>query len=310
MLTLSTASIIEKNKISSTGAWVMAIELHHPEGNILLVNNTEDLTLAGKKYTAFPFKLEDINEDTKQMPNVKLSVANVTGTIQRLVEKNKGLTDCEVNIRIFNTNLPDIIELEETFIINASQSKADWVVFTLGTDFSFSRRFPPVRVMKDYCPFKFKSVECGYKGYVQPKLQSLFGGVVSGIGAIGAGRGGVSSFASGSSFSSAFTGNSFGKFASGGIAPAGMTLVGENGPELLQFNSSHRIYNASQTRKMIGGEGANKVTVNIINQSGQQLDSQQQETKFDGEQMIVDVVVSSLMTNKGGMRDAIKAAAV
>ncbi|MBF1329404.1 MAG: phage tail protein [Mogibacterium diversum] len=153
-------------------------------------------------------------------------------------------------------------------------------------------------------------VNLSFQQYVQPKLQSLFGGVVSGIGAIGAGRGGVSSFASGGSFSSAFTGNSFGKFASGGIAPAGMTLVGENGPELLQFNSSHRIYNASQTRKMISGEGASKVTVNIINQSGQQLDSQQQETKFDGEQMIVDVVVSSLMTNKGGMRDAIKASAV
>lgn len=153
-------------------------------------------------------------------------------------------------------------------------------------------------------------VNLSFQQYVQPKLQSLFGGVVSGLGAIGASRGGVSSFASGGSFSSAFTGNSFGKFASGGIAPAGMTLVGENGPELLQFNSSHRIYNASQTRKMISGEGANKVTVNIINQSGQQLDSQQQETKFDGEQMIVDVVVSSLMTNKGGMRDAIKAAAV
>lgn len=153
-------------------------------------------------------------------------------------------------------------------------------------------------------------VNLSFQQYVQPKLQSLFGGVVSGIGAIGAGRGGVSSFASGGSFSSAFTGNSFGKFASGGIAPAGMTLVGENGPELLQFNSSHRIYTASQTRKMISGEEANKVTVNIINQSGQQLDSQQQETKFDGEQMIVDVVVSSLMTNKGGMRDAIKAAAV
>lgn len=153
-------------------------------------------------------------------------------------------------------------------------------------------------------------VNLSFQQYVQPKLQSLFGGVVSGLGAIGTGRGNVSSFASGGSFSSAFTGNSFGKFASGGIAPAGMTLVGENGPELLQFNSSHRIYNASQTRKMIGGEGANKVVVNIINQSGQQLDSQQQETKFDGEQMIVDVVVSSLMTNKGGMRDAIKAAAV
>ena len=153
-------------------------------------------------------------------------------------------------------------------------------------------------------------VNLSFQQYVQPKLQRIFGNIASGIGAIGAGRGNISSFASGGSFSSAFTGNSFGKFASGGIAPAGMTLVGENGPELLQFNSSHRIYNASQTRKMIGGEGASKVTVNIINQSGQQLDSQQQETKFDGEQMIVDVVVSSLMTNKGGMRDAIKAAAV
>ena len=153
-------------------------------------------------------------------------------------------------------------------------------------------------------------VNLSFQQYVQPKLQSIFGGIANGIGAIGASRGGVSSFAKGGSFSSAFTGNSFGKFASGGVAPAGMTLVGENGPELLQFNSSHRIYNASQTRKMISGEGANKVTVNIINQSGQQLDSQQQETKFDGEQMIVDVVVSSLMTNKGGMRDAIKAAAV
>ena len=153
-------------------------------------------------------------------------------------------------------------------------------------------------------------VNLSFQQYVQPKLQSLFGGVVSGIGAIGVGHGNVSSFSGGGSFGAAFTGNSMGKFASGGIAPAGMTLVGENGPELLQFNSSHRIYNASQTRKMISGDGAGKVTVNIINQSGQQLDSQQQETKFDGEQMIVDVVVSSLMTNKGGMRDAIKAAAV
>lgn len=153
-------------------------------------------------------------------------------------------------------------------------------------------------------------VNLSFQQYIQPKLQSAFGNIASGLGAIGTSHGNVASFSSGGSFSSAFTGNSMGKFASGGIAPAGMTLVGENGPELLQFNSSHRIYNASQTRKMIGGEGASKVTVNIINQSGQQLDSQQQETKFDGEQMIVDVVVSSLMTNKGGMRDAIKAAAV
>ena len=151
-------------------------------------------------------------------------------------------------------------------------------------------------------------IQLTFQQYLQPKLQSLFGGVVGGIGAIGAGRGNVSSFASGGSFRSAFTGNSFGKFASGGVAPTGMTLVGENGPELLQFNASHRIYNASQTRKMLGGNQGNNVTVNIINQSGQSLESEQQSSRFDGENYIIDVMVKAVTNNKGGARDAIKAA--
>lgn len=152
-------------------------------------------------------------------------------------------------------------------------------------------------------------IQLTFQQYVMPKLQGLFGGVVGGIGAIGAGRGNVSSFASGGSFRSAFIGNSFGKFASGGVAPTGMTLVGENGPELLQFNASHRIYNASQTRKMLGGNQGNNVTVNIINQSGQSLESEQQSSRFDGENYIIDVMVNAVTNNKGGARDAIKAAA-
>lgn len=152
-------------------------------------------------------------------------------------------------------------------------------------------------------------VNLSFQQYLQPKLQSLFGGVVGGIGNIGIGRGNVSSFSGGGSFRAAFTGNSMGKFASGGIAPAGMTLVGENGPELLQFNSSHRIYNASQTRKMLGGNQGNNVTVNIINQSGQALESEQQSSRFDGENYIIDVMVKAVTNNKGGARDAIKAAA-
>ena len=149
-------------------------------------------------------------------------------------------------------------------------------------------------------------IQLTFQQYVMPKLQGLFGGVVGGLGSLGAAKG-ISSFAGGSSFRSAFTGN---RFASGGVTNPGLMLVGENGPELFQSSGSHRIYTASETRRLVGGGAASKVIVNIINQSGQQLDSQQQETKFDGEQMIVDVVVSSLMTNKGGMRDAIKAAAV
>nr|DAJ66604.1 MAG TPA: tail tape measure [Caudoviricetes sp.] len=148
-------------------------------------------------------------------------------------------------------------------------------------------------------------IQLTFQQYVMPKLQSLFGGVVNGVGSLGAAKG-TSSFAGGSSFSSAFTGN---RFAAGGKTNPGLMLVGENGPELLQSSGSHRIYTASETRRLMGGTTSNNVVVNIINQSGQALESEQQSSRFDGENYIIDVMVKAVTNNKGGARDAIKAAA-
>lgn len=207
------------------------------------------------------------------------------------------------------TNYADLAK--STFDSTMSSINSAWTnnleAMATGTK-SFSKGL--ISIFKDMTNSIIKMmVNLSFQQYLQPKLQSLFGGVVGGIGNIGIGRGNVSSFSGGGSFRAAFTGNSMGKFASGGIAPAGMTLVGENGPELLQFNSSHRIYNASQTRKMLGGNQGNNVTVNIINQSGQSLESEQQSSRFDGENYIIDVMVKAVTNNKGGARDAIKAAA-
>lgn len=148
-------------------------------------------------------------------------------------------------------------------------------------------------------------IQLTFQQYVMPKLQDLFGRAVGGIGSIGAAKG-TSSFAGGGSFSSAFTGN---RFAAGGKTNPGLMLVGENGPELLQSSGSHRIYTASETRRLVGGATSNNVVVNIINQSGQELESKQQNSRFDGENYIIDVMVRAANTNKGGVRDAIRAAA-
>lgn len=150
-------------------------------------------------------------------------------------------------------------------------------------------------------------IQLTFQQYVMPKLQGLFGKAVGGIGSLGAAKG-TSSFASGGSFSSAFTGN---RFAAGGKTNPGLMLVGENGPELLQSSGSHRIYTASETRRLMGGGAtSNNVVVNIVNQSGQELESKQQNSRFDGENYVIDVVVRAMESNKGGMRDAIKASAV
>ena len=149
-------------------------------------------------------------------------------------------------------------------------------------------------------------IQLTFQQYVMPKLQGLFGGAVSGIGSLGAAKG-TSSFAGGGSFSSAFTGN---RFAAGGKTNPGLMLVGENGPELLQSSGSHRIYTASETRRLMGGATSNNVVVNIVNQSGQELESKQQNSRFDGENYVIDIIVRAMESNKGGMRDAIKASAV
>ena len=149
-------------------------------------------------------------------------------------------------------------------------------------------------------------IQLTFQQYVMPKIQDLFGRAVGGIGSLGAAKG-TSSFAGGGSFSSAFTGN---RFAAGGKTNPGLMLVGENGPELLQSSGSHRIYTASETRRLMGGGAtSNNVVVNIVNQSGQELESKQQNSRFDGENYIIDVMVRAANTNKGGVRDAIRAAA-
>lgn len=200
-------------------------------------------------------------------------------------------------------------QAKSTFDSTMSSINSTWTnnleAMATGTK-SFSQGL--ISIFKDMTNSIIKMmVNLSFQQYLQPKLQSLFGGVAGGIGAIGVGH---HSFSTGRSFSSAFSSSGgFKKFAFGGVAPTGMTLVGENGPELLQFNASHRIYNASQTRKMLGGNQGNNVTVNIINQSGQALESEQQSSRFDGENYIIDVMVKAVTNNKGGARDAIKAAA-
>lgn len=253
----------------------------------------------------------------------ELATAQMTATQRLQIEKN--LVDAQQKLwemagRNLKTRLQEgarqyqqetvnyAEQAKSTFDSTMSSINSTWTsnleAMATGTK-SFSKGL--ISIFKDMTNSIIKMmVNLSFQQYLQPKLQSLFGGVAGGIGAIGVGH---HSFSTGRSFSSAFSSGGFKKFAFGGVAPTGMTLVGENGPELLQFNASHRIYNASQTRKMLGGNQGNNVTVNIINQSGQSLESEQQSSRFDGENYIIDVVVKAVTNNKGGARDAIKAAA-
>ncbi|MFT4064271.1 phage tail tape measure C-terminal domain-containing protein [Paraburkholderia sp.] len=174
-------------------------------------------------------------------------------------------------------------------------------------------------------------------------LASVAGGSSgSGIGsAFGSLLGGATSSAGGYSFtmpssstisgSGSLFGVTAGMFANGGI----MTSVGEvqlrkyanggvaNSPQLAIYGEGSMpeayvplpdgrtipVTISNSESSSTGGTGQMPaVTVNVINQTGQQVNSQQQgQTRFDGKQMILDVVLTSA-SQPGSFRDGMKAA--
>lgn len=97
--------------------------------------------------------------------------------------------------------------------------------------------------------------------------------------------------------------------AKGGIA-SGWALVGEEGPELVNFTNPGRVYTAEQTAAALGGKGnPTNVKVVIENRSGEKVEATSANASFDGEGLIVGIVLDALRTNKNGMQDAVKALA-
>ncbi|MDP3650907.1 MAG: hypothetical protein Q8R67_04405, partial [Rhodoferax sp.] len=74
----------------------------------------------------------------------------------------------------------------------------------------------------------------------------------------------------------ALTGQSIPAFEAGGHYLGGLALVGERGPELINFNQPGQIYNASQTRGMFagGGQGGNTARLEaLVERQAQQLEA-------------------------------------
>lgn len=98
-------------------------------------------------------------------------------------------------------------------------------------------------------------------------------------------------------------------FATGGRAPSGSTfLAGERGPELISLDGSGASITSSQaTTSKLGGSG--NVTVNVINQTGQEVKATQSQPTFDEfGNIILDVFLSAVATNKRGVRDVMAGA--
>lgn len=102
---------------------------------------------------------------------------------------------------------------------------------------------------------------------------------------------------------------SLGGRANGGQVGKGWHLVGEAGAELVHFGNSGRVFNHSDTKKLMNnGNTPVNLKMEIRNESGTPVKAEQENIKFDGESYILSVVLKGIAENKMGMRSIMKSA--
>ena len=169
-LNISTQAILEKNKLASTGVWLLLLEFVYPgEDNIRVCYNTENIVWNGETWLACPFQLGDLEEDREgKAAQVTLSVIDIARNLTPILDEHGGGVGADVWVRVIHSdhlNLTDP-ELEEKFyIIDASVDHLNKVDFTLGSENLMNYRSPSDRYLKSHCRYQiFKGALCGYSG--------------------------------------------------------------------------------------------------------------------------------------------------
>lgn len=175
MKNISLASVIQKNQVSSTDAWLIAMKIHVKDfataqivEEIRVINNDEITTIEGEDYEPFPFEI-DIKESSSALPTVNVTIQDQTQIVQSYMQRYGGGVGFEIDLMIVRASSATETyiepELVEYFQVTTS-SVADYVVsWDLGAENPLRRQFPKRRQNDDQCGFIYKDPDtCCYAG--------------------------------------------------------------------------------------------------------------------------------------------------
>lgn len=168
---LSVATILEKNKLSSDKAFLVTLDIDviNPDTGAVVeharfVRNTEAVTINGANYEPANFDIQ-LKEESGQLQTVVLSITDYSRAVQQRMQAYGGGVGFGVVICIVsagNLNAPP--EVQEFFEVVGSDSSQYVCNFTLGAENSITKAFPRRRQTRDYCQWRYKDPRCGYTG--------------------------------------------------------------------------------------------------------------------------------------------------
>jgi lambda family phage minor tail protein L len=157
----------EKAKQENRPVFLYIIEDYDGSNNLYLAGYDEDIVYNGITYTRFPITHEFTGENNQgQIDQVKVRLANVSRLIQLYLEQYD-FRGRKVIIRtVWADQLADPdAYINDIFYVDNYTADQNNVEFTLTSKFDvLGVDLPARRYARNYCSWKFKSVECGYMG--------------------------------------------------------------------------------------------------------------------------------------------------
>lgn len=169
----SVAAALDKTKLASDMVYLLLLEIDVMDfetdtvtETLRFVQNDEDVTFRGNNYLRAGFDFS-ITRTHSELPQVTLTVADPTQEIQARMHANQGGVDFPVRVFVVATttsDLPDTVELEESFIILSSSANSEsyMVEFRLGAENPLTLRWPVRLQFRNRCPWRYKGPQCGY----------------------------------------------------------------------------------------------------------------------------------------------------
>lgn len=168
---LSVASVIEKNRLSSDTPFLICLDIDVIDpstGGLVetmhIVRNTEPIDFNGHTYQPASFDIE-LKQEAGAQNEIKLSIKDYSNAVQQRMQQYGGGVGFSVAVTIVNAGaLDQPPEITEYFEVVAAEASNYLCSFTLGAESAIANTFPRRRQARDFCQWRYKSDECGYDG--------------------------------------------------------------------------------------------------------------------------------------------------
>lgn len=284
------------------------LEVEHNKNLIELENNTVEQTnvlnreVLNKKLTYLQTELNRAKLTAQQRIDLENQIYETTRAIDEIDSQNL-FTAWPVALKEMQRDTTNYVELIESAFDSIEDNITDNFTNMLNGAESFSDGFVDI----------FENMAKEVQSVVMKQIvqQSIMKPLFSWLGnMMGMGIGG------GGDTLTYIEGTGFTFRASGGPVESGSPyIVGEKGKELFIPNTdgtivpNFKLNDYTATNKVVTQSSTPNVTVNVINQSGQNVTAKQEVKSSSPDNYVINVVLQAITQNKGGMKDAISAVA-